>query len=101
MIVVLEIAITAVVPGVFTADCRFVSPRDVSNRYQLTDKKAMINVGSVGQPRDNDPRACYVIVSDSTVEFRRVEYPFETTIAKIYDIPDLDNFLGDRLREGR
>lgn len=89
------------VPGVFTADCRFFSPRDINNRYQLTDKKAMINVGSVGQPRDNDPRACYVIVTDGLVEFRRVDYPFETTIAKIYDIPDLDNFLGDRLREGR
>jgi predicted phosphodiesterase len=89
------------VPGVFTADCRFFSPRDIGNRFQLTDKKAMINVGSVGQPRDNDPRACYVILNDSTVEFRRVDYPYETTIAKIYDIPDLDNFLGDRLREGR
>jgi hypothetical protein len=30
-----------------------------------------------------------------------VEYPFEETIAKIYAIPELDNFLGDRLRDGR
>ena len=28
-------------------------------------------------------------------------YPFEQTIAKIYAIPELDNFLGDRLRDGR
>ena len=61
----------------------------------------MINVGSVGQPRDGDPRACYVVLEDDVVRFRRVEYPFEKTIAKIYDIPDLDNFLGDRLRDGR
>ena len=61
----------------------------------------MINVGSVGQPRDGDPRACYVILDDNLVRFRRVEYPFEETIRKIYDIPDLDNFLGDRLRDGR
>jgi hypothetical protein len=41
------------------------------------------------------------VLEDTSVHFRRVEYPFEQTIAKIYDIPDLDNFLGDRLRDGR
>jgi hypothetical protein len=30
-----------------------------------------------------------------------VTYPFEQTIAKIYAVKDLDNFLGDRLRDGR
>jgi hypothetical protein len=35
------------------------------------------------------------------VTFRRVEYPAEVTRQKIYDIPELDNFLGDRLMEGR
>jgi diadenosine tetraphosphatase ApaH/serine/threonine PP2A family protein phosphatase len=61
----------------------------------------MVNVGSVGQPRDGDPRACYVIVDDHTVKFRRIEYGFEETIEKIYAIAELDNFLGDRLRDGR
>ena len=61
----------------------------------------MINVGSVGQPRDGDPRSCYLILHDTGVEFRRVEYDAETTAEKIYDIPELDNFLGDRLKEGR
>ena len=35
------------------------------------------------------------------VYFRRVDYPFEDTIKKIYAEPDLDNMLGDRLRHGR
>jgi hypothetical protein len=35
------------------------------------------------------------------VRFRRVEYSLEQTIEKIYEIPELDNFLGDRLRDGR
>jgi hypothetical protein len=61
----------------------------------------MINVGSVGQPRDGDRRACYVVLEDNLVTFRRIEYPFEKTGEKIYAIPDLDRFLGDRLREGR
>ncbi len=61
----------------------------------------MINVGSVGQPRDGDWRSSYVILEGEMVHFRRVEYNVDDTVQKIYDIPDLDNSLGDRLREGR
>jgi predicted phosphodiesterase len=89
------------VPGVFTASARFLTPADVQNQYPLGTEKLMINVGSVGQPRDGDPRACYVVQYDDRVEFRRVEYPVDTTIEKIYGIAELDNFLGDRLRQGR
>lgn len=89
------------VPGIFTHDNRFFSPSEIDYRYRLTQGKAMINVGSVGQPRDADPRSCYVILEDDLVRFRRVEYPLETTVKKIHDIPELDDFLGDRLREGR
>jgi len=89
------------VPGVFTHDCRFLSPPDIGNRFHLGEEKVMVNVGSVGQPRDGDPRSSYVIDCDGVLEFRRVEYPMDRTIEKIYAIPDLDDFLGDRLREGR
>ncbi len=89
------------IPGVFTEDGRFLPPGDIANRYTLSDMKAMINVGSVGQPRDGDCRSCYVVLDEQTVHFRRVEYPLEQTVAKIHAIADLDDFLGDRLREGR
>lgn len=89
------------VPGVFTEDFRFLSPDEISYEYRLANAKCMVNVGSVGQPRDGDPRACYTIIEDDLVRFRRVEYPFDKTIEKIYQIPELDNFLGDRLRDGR
>ena len=89
------------VPGVFTEQFQFLSPEEINYEFRLGEEKAMINVGSVGQPRDGNPKACYVVLEDNVVRFRRVEYPFEKTIAKIYDIPDLDNFLGDRLRDGR
>ncbi len=89
------------VPGVFTEGLRFFAPDEIDYQYQLSEEKTMINVGSVGQPRDGDSRACYVILEGDLVRFRRVEYEFEKTIQKIYDIPELDNFLGDRLREGR
>jgi predicted phosphodiesterase len=89
------------VPGVFTEDCRFLSPEDTGNSYTPNGQKVMINVGSVGQPRDGIPDASFVVLEDETVEFRRVTYNIDETAQKIYEIPDLDDFLGDRLREGR
>src|SRR4051812_5260972 len=107
------------VPGVFTEGFQFYAPEEIDNEYTLGDGKLMINVGSVGQPRDGDPRACYVILDDGRppgsdqpvddmadtreflppvgpvrVTFRRLPYDFETTIKKIYDIPELEPFLG-------
>jgi predicted phosphodiesterase len=89
------------VPGIFTSSMTFLRPEDIDHRYRITDEKAMINVGSVGQPRDGDWRSCYVIIEEPWVIFRRVEYAMEKTINRIYETPELDRFLGDRLREGR
>jgi diadenosine tetraphosphatase ApaH/serine/threonine PP2A family protein phosphatase len=89
------------VPGIFTEDGRFLSPDEIAARYPLPPSKMMVNVGSVGQPRDGDPRACYVILTDDQVEFRRVPYPVEKTMAKIHAVPELDPFLAERLQEGR
>lgn len=91
------------IPGVFIADGEFdfIPPDQCNNEYRLTGRKAMINVGSVGQPRDSDPRTCYVVLEDDRVLFRRLEYRFADTAQKIYRIPELDNMLGDRLHVGR
>lgn len=91
------------VPGVFTTDLRFVRPVDTGAGYDTNDRRQrlMINVGSVGQPRDGDPRSCYVIFDEEKVEFRRVTYDIEKTIQAIEAEPELDDFLGYRLREGR
>ncbi len=91
------------VPGVFTTDLRFVRPVDTGSGYDVSnpDEKLMINVGSVGQPRDGDPRSCYVIFDEQTIEYRRVEYDIERTVKAIEAEPELDDFLGYRLREGR
>jgi predicted phosphodiesterase len=89
------------VPGVFVDSMNFSSPEELNYQYRLGNEKVMVNVGSVGQPRDGDPRSCYVIQEDDLLTFVRVPYDPEITRRKIYDIPDLDNFLGDRLLEGR
>jgi diadenosine tetraphosphatase ApaH/serine/threonine PP2A family protein phosphatase len=81
----------------------FVAPTEINEYYQLGEQKVLVNVGSVGQPRDGDNRSCYVLLDKDkrTLQFIRVDYDFGKTCEKIYDIPDLDNFLGDRLRDGR
>jgi len=97
------------IPGVFTQTHQFHCPSDFGYEYTLDQGKAMINVGSVGQPRDRDRRSCYVILDDGVdqpgeapkqpprLTYRRLEYPFETTRQKIHAIGSLDRFLGDRL----
>lgn len=89
------------IPGIFTEDYNFFSPDELNHQVELGPGKTLVNVGSVGQPRDGDNRSCYVILKGQQVNYRRVSYDFEKTIAKIYAIPELDNFLGDRLRDGR
>lgn len=49
--------------------------------------KFAVGAGSVGMPRDGDPRACYLVwrPSDSSVEFRRVEYDIDTAQSRMTD----------------
>jgi diadenosine tetraphosphatase ApaH/serine/threonine PP2A family protein phosphatase len=89
------------VPGIFTENLQFHSPEEIDYTYRLDGRKTLCNVGSVGQPRDGDWRACYVLLDGDTINFRRVEYDIDSTVKKIYAVPDLENFLGDRLRDGR
>jgi putative phosphoesterase len=47
------------------------------------DKTLVVNPGSVGQPRDGDPRAAYAIIEARHVQLRRAEYPVEETVQNI------------------
>jgi putative phosphoesterase len=65
--------------------------------------KLVINPGSVGLPRDGDPRAAYAIMDDRRVELKRVEYPVEATVAAIQEtsLPDhAKELLADVLHSG-
>ena len=88
-------------PGVITADVKYLRPAQIDGHYRAEPgSKAIINVGSVGQPRDGDPRACFVTVEERDVTFHRVPYDVEATIAKIDRSGVLDLAICDRLREG-
>lgn len=90
------------VPGVFTDEPDFYPPDDVDGVYKLRDdEKVIINPGSVGQPRDLDPRASYAILEDDCVRFFRLEYDIDAVVTKIRAIPELLDWLGERLYEGR
>ena len=89
-------------PGVFLDDPDFYTPEEIDYVYPIIpEERAIINVGSVGQPRDKDNRASYVCVEKNNINFVRLEYDYETTAKKIREIPELDNFEADRLSEGR
>lgn len=111
-------------PGVFVDDPYFDPPNELpdSPYYEVDDERAIVNVGSVGQPRDRDTRACYVVVhrrpealetgteslvatalgcSVEQVEFVRVEYDLERAVKKILAEPNLEDLLGTRLYDGR
>lgn len=59
----------------------------------------IINAGSVGQPRDGDPRACYVIFNGVSIEFIRVHYDIKTTQKKM-KAAGLPASLINRLEKG-
>ena len=89
-------------PGVFLEDPDFYTPDELGEHYPIIkDEKAIINIGSVGQPRDRDNRASYAYVDGNKVFFVRLEYDYEATAKKIYAVDELDDFEGDRLAEGK
>lgn len=64
----------------------------------------VVNPGSVGQPKDGDPRAAYAVIDDGRVEHRRAAYDVERTVAGLESaaLPaDVVAFLVRVLREGR
>ena len=88
------------IPGIIVEGAGFSSPDELNGQHRFDHRKTIVNVGSVGQPRDGDWRACYVLLDGDAARFRRVEYDIETTVRKIKRLDDLDDFLGDRLGDG-
>ncbi len=65
------------------------------------NRRYVINVGSIGQPRDNNNNACFVVYDENlhNVTFQRVPYDYLTTMAKIKGM-GIESFFADRLKDG-
>ena len=90
-------------PGVIGEDYQFRRPEDLpGGEWALAPGlKCLVNVGSVGQPRDENASACYALVGAGAARFRRVTYDVAKTIAKMEKLARLDPRLRRRLEEGR
>jgi diadenosine tetraphosphatase ApaH/serine/threonine PP2A family protein phosphatase len=64
--------------------CETIQPRE-AEPASLDDGRYIVNPGSVGQPRDGDPRAAYALLDTeaNTIEHRRVEYDISATQDKM------------------
>ncbi|WP_440006890.1 metallophosphoesterase family protein [Halomicrococcus sp. SG-WS-1] len=70
--------------------------------HEVYDEGIVMNPGSVGQPRDGDPRAAYAVLDldDGSVDERRVEYDVEAVQREVREV-GLPEKIGSRLERGR
>lgn len=91
------------VPAIYYQDGRLYRPNGTSGPYELgfsSENRAIVNVGSVGQPRDGDPRLSYVLFDGRTITFVRLAYDHASAAAAIRAV-NLPESLAERLARGR
>ncbi|MCA9322659.1 MAG: metallophosphoesterase family protein [Planctomycetes bacterium] len=87
-------------PVVIGDDLKTFVPSGQEATCNLTDRKFIVNVGSVGQPRDRDPRACYVEWNEPRLTYHRIAYDVDSVVKRIKKLDALDPILGTRLLDG-
>jgi len=95
------------VPAVLYEDGSYFVPKGQETAHgpyalgDLAESRAIVNVGSVGQPRDGDPRLSYVLFDGENVTFVRLPYDHASAAESIRKVEALPDFLADRLAAGR
>ncbi|NOT32010.1 MAG: metallophosphoesterase [Planctomycetes bacterium] len=92
------------VPAVYFEDRRLFRPKGSEGPYELGTSarlRAIVNVGSIGQPRDGDNRLSYVLFDGRAITFVRLEYDIARAMADIEAVPALPSYLAERLKVGR
>jgi diadenosine tetraphosphatase ApaH/serine/threonine PP2A family protein phosphatase len=92
------------VPAVYFEDRRLFRPQGTQGPFELADSESVrviVNVGSIGQPRDGDKRLSYVLFDGKELTFVRLEYDVELAADTIRNVSDLPDYLADRLLVGR
>ncbi|MBL6974857.1 MAG: metallophosphoesterase family protein [Deltaproteobacteria bacterium] len=87
--------------SVFSVTAKKAKSSDAKHVALREGTRYIVNVGSVGQPRDRDPRSCFVIwdSEDETLQYVRVEYDIESAAAKIL-AANMDEKFAKRLYLG-
>ena len=90
------------VPVAFVRDSTMIRGGPYSKFLTEPGRKYFVNVGSVGQPRDGDPRASYVVydLNTGSIEQRRLDYDIPKAQQKIL-AAGLPERLASRLALGR
>jgi len=92
-------------PGVFVEGVGHRTPDELGGRFELGAAKALVNIGSVGQPRDGNTAACFAILhppgSNGAVEWVRVPYDIASVQEKIRRTKGIDELCAERLGLGR
>ncbi len=79
----------------------FLHPHEGQMEFRVPpEEKLYVSVGSVDQPRDRDPRACFVTFDGARVVYHRVPYDHAATSAKIRE-RGLPGYLAERIAVGR
>jgi diadenosine tetraphosphatase ApaH/serine/threonine PP2A family protein phosphatase len=89
-------------PAVFALDADGVLSRRAADEPLQPGWRYLVNAGSVGQPRDRDPRASFALYDDSgpgSLSLQRVEYPVARTQQRMREA-GIPSFLVDRLAAG-
>ncbi|MBN1233425.1 MAG: metallophosphoesterase family protein [Candidatus Coatesbacteria bacterium] len=96
-------------PVIIDSNGEIYYPKNYPFIFKMEDnKRYLVNVGSVGQPRDKDPRACYLKfdTTQNCIEYHRAEYDIESAQKAIRKISRADlseetaSYLSNRLIRG-
>jgi diadenosine tetraphosphatase ApaH/serine/threonine PP2A family protein phosphatase len=90
------------IPAIFVRDSEGAVSKITKDSMECApDRRYIINIGSVGQPRDNDPRACYLLLETNSnkINYRRVEYDIKKAQEKMKKA-NMPDFLIERLAVG-
>ncbi len=92
------------IPCAIASDLSCHYPQDGANLIRLDpQRKYIVNLGSVGQPRDGDPRASYVLFDERerTIEWRRLPYDIAPVAARIEAMCGIGSWCAKRLWTGQ
>jgi diadenosine tetraphosphatase ApaH/serine/threonine PP2A family protein phosphatase len=78
------------------------APAEAGLEHDLSDGQWLLNPGGVGQPRDGDPRAAWLLLDTGewSAQWRRVEYPIDEA-ARAIEEAGLPRVLAERLYTGQ